>query len=327
MMKKIGLAALAVTMLTPSFAMAATCYYVDFWKRQHEISETNLINRTIELEHNVSREGALTLEQLLGALKVVNRQKSGEESRKQEATKKADEAYVNTVNEQIRNERIVEIKEQYSYESGQGANACATVGFQQQVTSALSGYKSGGSAIYKTLDVAPGAVPDARSQAAARMDPSSTDASVLLANGSAAEKAKVIQQLAGFAVAKPLPAQSGTVDGEIQLIRSRQAEAWRSPALVSISTVSAMNQSNSLGIGDTAGSVFQAMDALIDNYGGGPAYAKWTNALQMQSERGLTVELNRLRALSMRLRTVVSESLARQAAVSASLLAAEATGK
>lgn len=88
-----------------------------------------------------------------------------------------------------------------------------------------------------------------------------------------------------------------------------------------------MNQSNSLGIGDTAGSVFQAMDALIDNYGGGPAYAKWTNALQMQSERGLTVELNRLRALSMRLRTVVSESLARQAAVSASLLAAEATGK
>ncbi|MFP3442178.1 hypothetical protein R0K18_31055, partial [Pantoea sp. SIMBA_133] len=85
-------------------------------------------------------------------------------------------------------------------ESGQGANACATVGFQQQVTSALSGYKSGGSAIYKTLDVAPGAVPDARSQAAARMDPSSTDASVLLANGSAAEKAKVIQQLAGFAV-------------------------------------------------------------------------------------------------------------------------------
>ena len=71
----------------------------------------------------------------------------------------------------------------------------------------------------------------------------------------------------------------------------------------------------------------QQLNSLIDNYGGGPAYQKWTNALQMQSERGLVVELNRLRAISMRLRTYMNDSEARKAAVMAALLAAEASGK
>ncbi|MDX4076765.1 hypothetical protein SDB63_25135, partial [Brucella sp. NBRC 113783] len=126
---------------------------------------------------------------------------------------------------------------------------------------------------------------------------------------------------------KPMPQEAGTPAGELALMRSRQAEAWRSPALVSLSAVAAMGNTSSLGIGDGAGSVTQALDALIDNYGGGPAYQKWTNALQMQSERGLMVELNRLRAISMRLRTFMNDSEARKAATMAALLAAEASGK
>ncbi len=81
------------------------------------------------------------------------------------------------------------------------------------------------------------------------------------------------------------------------------------------------------GSDNTAGMAPSALDALIDNYGGGPAYQKWANALQMQSERGLMVELNRLRAISMRLRTFMNDSEARKAATMAALLAAEASGK
>ncbi len=309
-------------------AHAAWCSITTEWMAQHAKTEAALIARTKLLETRVAFEGAQTLEQVLAALKVVNRQYAGEEQRLQETVKKSQEAYANTVNEQVRNERLVKIKEDYSYESGQGANACAQVAFLSRVTSTLSGQTSDASSMYKSLDVSPGGVPSERDQAQARLDPASTDASVLLnVSANRAKKQQVIHQLAGFAIPKPLPQEKGTPAGELALMRSRQAEAWRSPALVSLSAVAAMSNTSSLGIGDGAGSVTQALNSLIDNYGGGPAYQKWTNALQMQSERGLIVELNRLRAISMRLRTYMNDSEARKAAVMAALLAAEASGK
>ena len=314
--------------LASNQAFAAWCSITTEWIQQHVRTETNLITEVKELETNVAFEGATTLEQVLAALKVVNRQYAGEEQRLQQVVKKSQEAYANTVTEQMRNERLVKIKEDYSYETGQGANACAQVAFLGRVTSVLDGTPSDASAIYKNLDVSPGGVPSGREQAQVRLDPASTDASILLnVSADRGKKEKVIEQLAGFAIPKPMPQEAGTPAGELALMRSRQAEAWRSPALVSLSAVAAMGNTSSLGIGDGAGSVTQALDALIDNYGGGPAYQKWTNALQMQSERGLMVELNRLRAISMRLRTFMNDSEARKAATMAALLAAEASGK
>jgi len=322
-----GAASISMALLaTVNGAAAATCYYTGIWKPQHDSTEAKLIFEVQELETNVAFAGAQTLEQVLAALKVVNKQYSGEEERQQRTVTKSQEAYANTVNEQLRNERLVQIKENFSYESGQGANACAQVAFLGQVTGALDGLKGATSAGYKGLDVAPGAVPSAEEQARERLDPASTDAGVLLSvSADQSKKQKVIQQLTGYAVPKPEATEVGTVGGEFKMIRSRQAEAWRSPALISLSAGAAMGNSSSMGVGDSAGSVLQAMDALIDNYGGGPAYTKWTNALQMQSERGLMIELNRLRAMSMKLRTFSADSEARKAATLAALLAAEAS--
>ncbi|MUO72909.1 hypothetical protein [Agrobacterium vitis] len=313
-------------LLSSNSAFAAWCAISTGWLATHEQVEKHLITETQVLENDVAREGATTLEQVLAALKVYNRQNSGEGQRLQQSTKKSQEAYANTVTEQMRREKLVAIKENYSYETGQGPNACAQVAFLQKVTGAIDGSGSSTSRVYKGIDVAPGSVPSVAQQAADRRDPRSTDASLLLdVSASEEDKRKVIQQLAGFAVAKPGADQTGTVGGEFSMLRAREAEAWRSPALVSLASVAAMSNKAS-GDGDGAGSVLQAMDALIDNYGGGPAYEKWTNALQMQSERGLMTELNRLRALSMRLRTYHSESEARKAAVVAGMLAAEAQG-
>ena len=307
-------------------AFAAYCVVSTGWIATHEQVEKHLIEETQILENDVAKEGSETLEQVLAALKVFNRQTSGEGQRLQQSTKKSQEAYANTVTEQMRRERLVAIKENYSYETGQGPNACAQVAFLQKVTGAIDGTGSSTSRVYKQIDVSPGSVPSVTQQAADRRDPRSTDASVLLdVSASEDDKRKVIQQLAGFAVAKPTGTETGTAGGEFSMLRAREAEAWRSPALVSLAAVAAMSNKAS-GDGDGAGSVLQAMDALINNYGGGPAYEKWTNALQMQSERGLMIELNRLRALSMRLRTYHSESEARKAAVVAGMLAAEAQG-
>ncbi|NSX94407.1 hypothetical protein [Agrobacterium tumefaciens] len=323
----LGTAVLSGSILLGSnSAFAFWCSVSTGWIATHEQVEKHLIDETQILENDVAKAGSETLEQVLAALKVYNRQNSGEGQRLQQSTKKSQEAYANTVTEQMRRERLVEIKENYSYESGQGPNACAQVAFMQKVTGAIDGTGSSTSRTYKAIDVAPGSVPSVAQQAADRRDPRSTDASLLLdVSASEEDKRKVIQQLAGFAVAKPGGDQDGTVGGEFAMLRAREAEAWRSPALVSLAAVAAMSN-KATGDGDGAGSVLQAMDALIDNYGGGPAYAKWTNALQLQSERGLMIELNRLRALSMRLRTYHSESEARKAAVVAGMLAAEAQG-
>lgn len=318
-------AVIASTAMTTTTASAAWCAVSVAWKMTHEQVEKHLINETQILENDVAKEGSETLEQVLAALKVYNRQNSGEGQRLQQAQKRSQEAYANTVTEQMRREKLVSIKENYSYETGQGVNACAQVSFLQKVTGSIDGTGAATSRVYKEVDVAPGSVPSQQQQAADRRDPKSTQASLLLdVSASEEDKRKVIQQLAGFAVNKPAGSEAGTVGGEFSMLRAREAEAWRSPSLVSLAAVAAMSNKSS-GDGDGAGSVLQAMDALINNYGGGPAYEKWTNGLQMQSERGLMIELNRLRALSMRLRTYHSDSEARKAAVVAGWLGAEAS--
>ena len=110
-----------------------------------EIEETQI------LENDVAKEGSETLEQVLAALKVFNRQTSGEGQRLQQSTKKSQEAYANTVTEQMRRERLVAIKENYSYETGQGPNACAQVAFLQKVTGAIDGTGSSTSRVYKQI--------------------------------------------------------------------------------------------------------------------------------------------------------------------------------
>jgi hypothetical protein len=309
---------------TATPAVAAKCYYTGEWRAQHSNSESDLIKEVKRLEDEVSNEGALTLEQVLGAAKVLNTQHSGEEQRLQQVVKKSEEAYAESVNAQTRNERIVEIKEQYGYETGQGVNACAQRKFLSSVNAAITGATAQTSKIYKDLDVAPGSVPSLEEQARDRLDGSSTDASVLLRDGSVSDKQKVIQHIAGLALNKPSSREEGTVGGQFMFIRARQAEAWRSPALLSLSTVAGVTDKSG-GDADSAGSMMQAMDEIVNNYGGGPAYAKWTNGLQMQSERGLLTELNTLRAMSVSLRKALMDSEARKAAVMAGLLAAEAS--
>ncbi|MDH0912759.1 hypothetical protein N5C87_28470, partial [Rhizobium pusense] len=199
-------------LLGANSAAAAWCAISTGWIATHEQVEKHLIQETQILENDVAKAGSETLEQVLAALKVLNRQTSGEGQRLQQATKKSQEAYANTVTEQMRRERLVAIKENYSYETGQGPNACAQVAFLQKVTGAIDGTGSSTSRVYKQIDVSPGSVPSVAQQAADRRDPRSTDASLLLdVNASEEDKRKVIQQLAGFAVEKPTGNETGTV--------------------------------------------------------------------------------------------------------------------
>jgi hypothetical protein len=80
-------------------------------------------------------EWATSFERFMAGLKTVDRQVSGSNSQTQQVIKKADEAAVNVELAQEQAFRVADIKNQYSYETGQGETSCAVV----EARSGLSG--------------------------------------------------------------------------------------------------------------------------------------------------------------------------------------------
>ena len=77
---------------------------------------------------------------------------------------------------------------------------------------------------------------------------------------------------------------------------------------------------------DDAQAPVQWLDSLVDQYGGGSKHQAWSNALAGQSERGLMMELSRLRAMSLRVRQLKAEQSARITALFATMVGLEAGG-
>ena len=65
---------------------------------------------------------------------------------------------------------------------------------------------------------------------------------------------------------------------------------------------------------------------LLFHAAGGAGHEAWSSALAGQSERGLIVELSRLRAMSLRVRQIKAEQQARITALFATMVGLEAGG-
>ena len=308
-------------------AAAQVCFVADpIWQAGHAQATMSLTARVALLGTNLTRERALTLETLLGAMKVYTKQVSVSGDRVQTTARKTHEAHASAVTEQDRREAIVEAKEAYSYETGQGVNACETVATLSSTVESLGSTSQTAKASFRALDVAPGkATPVANAVKARLANAAKTDAAVLLDPGASDDDKRVlIQHLAGLPMPLPSPAMSGA-EQDVAMLRARRVEAFRSPALASLSAVSAMS-SRTGHFPDDDGAPVGWLDALVDRYGGGSKHEAWSNALAGQSERGLMMELSRLRAMSLRVRQVKAEQGARITALFATMVALEAGG-
>lgn len=312
---------------SPAPALAQACFVADpVWQAGHSQAAGSLNARVTLMGTNLTRERALTLEMLLGAMKVNTKQVSVSGDRVQAAQRSSQEAHANAVTEQERREAIVRAQEHYSYNTGQGVNACQTIGTMSGAVESLGQVTTTAKERMRSLDVAPGAATPVAQAVQTRLNNANrTDAAVLLdPSASEEDRRHVIQHLAGLPMPLPTSSMSGA-EKDVAMLRARRVEALRSPALASLTAVSAMSSTS--GHFDSGNKApVQWLDELVAQYGGGAGHEAWSSALAGQSERGLIVELSRLRAMSLRVRQIKAEQQARITALFATMVGLEAGG-
>lgn len=281
-----------------------------------------------QMEASIIRVRTMSVEDAIAAIKVKVAQVSASGSQEQEMIRSAQEAQAATVTEQMRREEVVRAKEQFSYETGQGVNACAAIQQAAGITQASTNLSSTAKRTFDGLDVKPGTTAPLEQQVQVRLNPMSTDGGVLLRDGGSTEDQRqaVIQQLAGLSLEKPDVRKAGTAAGDFELVKARRLEALRSPAMASLAAVAAMSSTSGEGFGGSNQSLEAQLDRILDQYGGGPKFQEWSAQLASQSERGLITELARLRGMSLALEQVTNDQQARISAVMATLLAGTASG-
>ncbi len=326
-MKRILLGLVALTALA-SPARAASCWVVDpVWIAGHTGATSTLNARVAAMGTNIATQRSLTLEMLLSAMKVNTAQISTNAARDTNLANNSQQAVATTLTQVTQRQALVDAREQYSYETGQGVNACASIDLMLGANEGLGNVENNGRQLYRSLDVSPGQnVPVDEASKRRLANPMKTDAAVLLdPDASDADRKTVIEAMAGLPMPKPTAGMPGS-QSDLMMLKARRVEALRSPALVSLSAVRAMSAPQGHGVGSAALSPLKQLDALIGQYGGGPAYETWSAALAGQSEHGLLLELIRLRSMSLTLRQSLIEQQARTSAVFGTMLATQAGG-
>ncbi|MGN8096810.1 hypothetical protein [Methylobacterium sp. 22177] len=309
-------------------AQAQICPVADpIWIEGHVSATAALNGQVTALGTAVSAARALTAEMVLSAIKVNVSQIATNGERETNVASGTHQAVAGTLAGVFQGEAMVEAKEQYGIETGQGVNACGSVSLLQDTNEALANITFNGRGLYRNLDVSPGKVtplPEAtrdrldhadRMNAAVLLDPAANDQ----------DRASVIEAMAGLPMPKPTSQMPGS-EADLMMLRARRVEALRSPALVSLSAVRAAALGAGHGFGMAAQSPLKQLDALIAQYGGGPAFETWSAGLAGQSEHGLLIELGRLRSITLTLRQALVEQQARTTAVLGTMLAAQAGG-
>ena len=307
---------------------AQSCFVVDpLWIAGHTRATGVLETRVATMGTNVATQRSLTLEMLLSAMKVQTAQVSTNGEREVNLVSNTQQAVAATLSQVAQRQALVDAREQYSIDTGQGVNACGSIDLMNSTSRATGNVAMTGRETYRDLDVSPGKnVPIPEATRARLAAPTKADAAILFDPSASDDDRKiVIQDMAGLPMPKPTDTMPGA-EADLMMLRARRVEALRSPALVSLSAVRAMSSTDDHQIGTSAASPLAQLEALIAQYGGGPQYEAWSAGLAGQSEHGLLIELTRMRSMSLALRQQLIEQQARTAAVLGTMLATQAGG-
>jgi hypothetical protein len=322
----VSAAALAACLAAP--AAAQTCFVADpIWIAGHNSATATLTTRVATMGTNIATQRSLTLELLLSAMKVQTAQTSTNGEREVNLASKTQQAVASTLSQVSQRRALVDAREQYGIDTGQGINACGSIDLMNATSRSMGNVAKSGRETYRSLDVAPGKNTPVHEAARNRLqDPTKTDSAVLFDPAASDDDRKaVIEAMAGLPMPKPTAAMPGA-EADVMMLRARRVEALRSPALVSLSAVRAMSSTDDHQTGTSAGSPLAQLDALISQYGGGPQFEAWSAGLAGQSEHGLLIELTRMRSMSLSLRQQLIEQQARTSALFGTILATQAGG-
>jgi hypothetical protein len=322
----VSAAALAACLAAP--AAAQTCFVADpIWIAGHNSATATLTTRVATMGTNIATQRSLTLELLLSAMKVQTAQTSTNGEREVNLASNTQQAVASTLSQVSQRRALVDAREQYGIDTGQGVNACGSIDLMNSTSRSMGNVAKSGRETYRSLDVVPGKNTPVQDAVRNRLqDPAKADSAVLFDPAASDDDRKaVIEAMAGLPMPKPTAAMPGA-EADVMMLRARRVEALRSPALVSLSAVRAMSSTDDHQTGTTAGSPLAQLDALIGQYGGGPQFEAWSAGLAGQSEHGLLIELTRMRSMSLSLRQQLIEQQARTSAVFSTILATQAGG-
>lgn len=327
----------ATTILGPAApAVAAWCAVVDgVWKAGHRSAESGLIGTVNAMQAAIAAQNAINLQLMMSTLGVMTKQISVDGGRESTAVRQTAEAMGGVFAEQAKREAIVKAEEDFG-PLGQAVDSCRTVDQMRRVNGAFMDYRKHGGELARSadLDVRPSAATPIPEVVAARVKgytPAAVNVTTLF-DPTAEEKTKdlFIANLVGLPLPKP-GRNTPAIEAEATMLTARKAEAWRSAPIASVAAVRAMYEEDGhvalSGEGDQAMSTMEALDWLVGRYGGGNEFERWSAEVATKSERGLLQEYTRLRAVSLKLQQMRSESASRTSTVLGVLLAAEVSAQ
>lgn len=133
-------------------------------------------------------------------------------------------------------------------------------------------------------------------------------------------RSKLVDYIFGPPNAAPEKSMASSVQVNGYMIAKREQDAYRSIAANSLKRVQDWNTDK----GDAQPGLMTAIDNKVSIYNGGPEYANWEKALTGQRERGLMIELLKMRAEELQMKQMEYEQLQRQEMIVAGLLALKA---
>ncbi|MBZ6078931.1 hypothetical protein [Microvirga puerhi] len=295
----------------------------NLWLTRFDQANQLLNQRVDQAGYVITEQNRLNIEKIISAVKVLTKNGDVNSERQVTVTRKAQEASASVYVEQNQREAILTAQERFG-PRGQSVDPCGSADLIGASLDSIENISKGAADLLKldSVDVGPGKAQDVDQVIKARISsysPAQVDVESLL-SGSDEDAGRFLSHAAGLPLRKSL-ATDRPLEARLRLLEARRAEALRSPALMSLAAVRAAYHGASHG--GSAGSAVEAIDKLLEVYGGGPKFEAWQKELATKHERGLLQEFTKLRALSLRLQRIDTEIDDRVSAVMAVLLAGE----
>jgi hypothetical protein len=332
-MKTVAAGCVALLLPVQVQAGGAVCAVVDsIWQSGHSSAESTLNAGVNTMVSTFAANSTLTTSQIVSSIRVLTKQDSTEAEQRAVGTQQAMKAASETYVEQRAAEEIRDAYNTYG-PPGQAVGACDVVADVARMQSAMTSVEERASEIVMGggIDARAGstvtvdeAIQKRTAVAAADFDAVTSAEAFFDPDTSSAVKDTYMNNLIGIPLEKPDDMNS--VENGIQFMRARQAEAMRSPAIVSLAAVrAASEEAGHFDVDEShdhdGQSLQQTIDWLIDRYGGGDEYQDWSAELVTKSSTGVMKELGRLYAIRLAINNELNESADRRQVVIGSLLA------
>lgn len=287
----------------------------------------------------VSVERTANLMRLQSTIRVLAKQVeiSGEKQSSTEVASK--QAGANYMVELSNRKAVFETTMQYNATTGQGFDPCGETRRAQNVH-AVAGEANAGISerVMAELDTAPGNLVGNQADVVARrlsnaqtlygpngqlagkdVDAGHFFTSAQVGSPEAQAKSALLNNMYGIPYQAPDKSAANSPAGKAFFEAKRTEDVYRSVGQASMKTVQSWTDSRA-----GSSSAIDAISSKVGTYAGGNNYPQWEQAQTTQSERGLMIELARMRAFDLYLRNQESEQMARQEATLAALVAIRA---